>query len=320
MRLSRTTLDLVLAGILVGCGLPATGRAAEGLAESTCPTREAVTAAVRSLLGPSSLGDGAAGPVILVRDRGNRYLVSAKGNTREYDDPARDCEERARVAAVFVALILSPSSNERTPKPGADAPPDRAVVASRPAPGPSPAPSPSLSSRAARGWWGMQLEAGALGAATPRAGNSQLTAGGELRLIVTADGWGLSLGGGVPAASTFHSGLVRVGETRYPADLSIRRLWTTGWVATALDLGALGAFCELQQADRPDARTTSHVELGLRAAATLAVEGARFGLYIRAFSEFIPITRQIAVEPQGTVGRTSPFWVGAALGVTARFH
>jgi hypothetical protein len=37
-------------------------------------------------------------------DLGARYRIDAAGQRREWDDPARDCVERARVAAVFIAL------------------------------------------------------------------------------------------------------------------------------------------------------------------------------------------------------------------------
>lgn len=279
------------------------------VAQSTCPTPEAVETAVRSLLGSSYLGDKDGTPVVFVRDLGDQYLVSVKGSSREYRDDARDCAARARVAAIFAALVLAPS-NQGTTKPGAEAKPSAALIPAQAVPG-----APPRTARAGV----VAIEAGILGAAAPRSGKSQLTAGGELRLVVTDDGWGLSLGGALPASSSFDLGLVRVGETRYPADLSIRRLWLSRWLVAALDFGAVGAFCRIQQMERLDVPVASHVELGVRAAATLSTDG-RWGVYIRAFSELIPITRQIAVEPQGVVGRTSPFWGGAALGVAARFH
>lgn len=33
---------------------------------------------------------------------------ASKGRTREYAEPSRSCEQRARTAAVFVALTLAP--------------------------------------------------------------------------------------------------------------------------------------------------------------------------------------------------------------------
>ena len=116
----RSTL---VPAILVTAWLPATARAVEAVAASTCPTHEAVESALRSLLGPSDVDAGAAAARISVRDFGNQYLVSVKGNAREYDDDARDCEARARVAAVFAALILSPS-NDRALQPDAEAAPE----------------------------------------------------------------------------------------------------------------------------------------------------------------------------------------------------
>ena len=43
-----------------------------------------------------------------VRDLGERYVVEVDGLRREFDDSAHDCVERARVAAVFLALNVRP--------------------------------------------------------------------------------------------------------------------------------------------------------------------------------------------------------------------
>ena len=97
-----------------------------------------------------------------------------------------------------------------------------------------------------------------------------------------------------------------------------------GWFRGGLELGAVAAICRLRQAAIPNTQRTSvdttHIEFGVRAGATLAAESPRVGLYLRVFSEVIPVTQPIAVEPQGVIGRTSAFWVGASVGVTARFH
>ena len=96
-----------------------------------CPSAGAVTAALGSALG------GEAGPraadVPRVADHGDRFTVSALGQTREYADLARDCDERARAAAVFIALALNPpvAPAAPAPNPGAAAPP--VAVAAAPA-------------------------------------------------------------------------------------------------------------------------------------------------------------------------------------------
>jgi hypothetical protein len=52
-----------------------------------------------------------------VHDRGPRYLIEVAGRSRQVDDPARDCTERARVAAVFIALNVDPHAAAAEPLP-----------------------------------------------------------------------------------------------------------------------------------------------------------------------------------------------------------
>src|SRR5260221_10010990 len=81
-------------------------------AEPACPEREAVWRAVTALASrehPTTLTLQAALSSVELDDLGPRYRVTVRGRTREYEDPERDCDRRAHIAAVFVALVLSPS-------------------------------------------------------------------------------------------------------------------------------------------------------------------------------------------------------------------
>src|SRR6185369_10163724 len=63
-----------------------------------CPSRQAVMAALRPVVGNEPTPAGTEAP--RVADLGDRFEIAAFGQTRQYDDGARDCAERARVAAV----------------------------------------------------------------------------------------------------------------------------------------------------------------------------------------------------------------------------
>jgi hypothetical protein len=79
---------------------PASGIAIEVTGD--CPTREAVMAALLPVLGvepPRPLREPPR-----VSDAGDRFEVTALGQSQEYVDTARNCVERARVAAVFIVL------------------------------------------------------------------------------------------------------------------------------------------------------------------------------------------------------------------------
>jgi hypothetical protein len=87
--------------------------------------RERLNARLRALGG---------GPLVEIVDLGAPFQVTAAGSTREYRDETRDCAYRARVAAVFIALVIEPgsiaparvSSPPREPTPVAPPPPPRA--------------------------------------------------------------------------------------------------------------------------------------------------------------------------------------------------
>jgi hypothetical protein len=115
-RLWRT-LGLAVSVWLVGSPLRADGpwlhvRVDEG----SCPSAQVLRDKLEPLIDDdagelevSSSGLLRAGVVqAFVRDLGTRYVVEVDGLRREIGDSARDCVERARVAAVFLALNAKP--------------------------------------------------------------------------------------------------------------------------------------------------------------------------------------------------------------------
>src|SRR5262245_13057849 len=136
------------AALLLAVLAPASEGAAEGAPPAglvvetagQCPARDAVMAALRPVLGDEALRSTAGAS--RVSDLGDRFEVVALGQVRQYADPARDCAERARVAAVFITLTVKPPVFAM---PAAPAPaPKVRVVAPPPAPaapaGPEVAP------------------------------------------------------------------------------------------------------------------------------------------------------------------------------------
>lgn len=98
--------------ILVWGGLLATGldvRAAPLRIEGVCPSGEAVRMALDEALGRVEAERlwTAPEPIAEVNDEGPFFVVKRGVQLRRVEDPERDCEARARNAAVFVALALS---------------------------------------------------------------------------------------------------------------------------------------------------------------------------------------------------------------------
>jgi hypothetical protein len=65
----------------------------------------------------------AAAPAVELVDLGAPFQVVVGGRVREYRDEARDCAQRARVAAVFVAMTIDPASIAAPPPPPPPPPP-----------------------------------------------------------------------------------------------------------------------------------------------------------------------------------------------------
>jgi hypothetical protein len=263
-----------------------------------CPSAAAVTAALGAALG--SEAKAGAADVPRVTDQGDRFSVAALGQSRQYADPARDCDERARAAAVFIALVLNPPAS---PAPGVQdgAVPQAAVVAPPPAP-------------ASERW--IDLAAAARVDGGPP--ETSATFGVEAR---TAAGWrwlGLVATAGVLAPTESRFSSVTVRQQRFPLSVAITarrevspRLAVAGAVGAALvPLTLRGeALDGASQAMRLDAGIRLAVELRIRATQRLAP-------FVDVHAEVFPRAYQLDVDPLGTVGSTGRLWVGTSIGLS----
>src|SRR5262245_1353527 len=88
--------------------------------ERGCPTPGQVSGLLAPLL-PASRISASGGPGsaddIAITDDGPSFRVAAAGQERSFVDPVRECLDRARHAAVFVALALDPPAISTTKPP-----------------------------------------------------------------------------------------------------------------------------------------------------------------------------------------------------------
>ena len=95
----------------------------------TCPDPGAVENALATLL--SLAAPAPSGPRPTVSDLGDHYSVAVGDRAKTYADPGRDCAERARVVATFIALVLDPEAQPATsgrPAPAPANPPPTAAI------------------------------------------------------------------------------------------------------------------------------------------------------------------------------------------------
>jgi hypothetical protein len=152
-----------------------------------CPTREAVAAALSPALVHIRPNADPLPSDFRTVDLGDAFEVTASGQAQRYADAARDCAERARVAAVFVALAMNPPSLE-APRPPTPPPP---VVQ------PPPPPPPPEG-----GWLFLGLAArldGAVGGGGEA--TSGATAGGEIDVAFGRGSFGVEATAGAMTAT-----------------------------------------------------------------------------------------------------------------------
>ena len=250
------------------------------------------------------LAETQTGDVTLV-DRGTSFSVSVGGERRRFDDEKRDCSERARNAAVFVALVLDPLRVPEPPKPKPAAEPERPAPEAAPAPMALPAASHLDFELGPVLWIGL----GAPSQNIPLAGG----VGARLRWGKTL---GLAIGGGAFLPSSLHYERADVRALWVPADLSLffrqrRQAWELG-----AELGAMAAFLSLVGERVERAERQNRIELGGRFGVWLRYWATpQSALFLSAHGAFFPRPYLLDVEGLGEIGQTPALWMGTSLGV-----
>ncbi len=270
----------------------------------TCPTREAVAAALSPAVAHLRPDLDPLPTDFRIADLGDAFEVTAGGQTQRYADAIRDCPERARVAAVFVALAMNPPSIEPPPAPAAAAPPS-SVQEIRPA------------TARERIWLSLGLAA-RLDRAV--AGGSDTTsgtaAGGEIGVAVGRGFLGLEAMAGALTPTESVIGSVRVREQRFPCSLSaaVRRR-ASEHLEVRAGVGASLTPLTLRGQGLETTQPVTRFEVGARLALELRVLARAFAPFASLHLEYFPRTYELAVAPLGDVGSTAPLQIGLAAGV-----
>lgn len=275
---------------------------------SLCPRPDEVWSALETLMPRERLEARArerlrsALPVEIV-DLGVPYRVIAAGRVREYRDEARDCAQRARVAAVFVALALDPAEFTVEIAPPA-APPE-----SRP---PQAVTPPPPAARAAR------FELGAIVQAAPAtSGDGAKTGGLALRAALGRGALALVAGASALAPGDLDAGGQRVRQWRLPADIGVRGTLPGRQIELSGEVGLAAAWLTERALDVVTARSRSAFELGARVAAVVRFRpAARLAPFVAVHAEAIPSPAALYVLPRGVVGHTPSLWIGLTAGAS----
>ena len=292
---------LAAAGAVPDGGEPTVRAALVVEAQGTCPSGEAVRAAPLPAL-TEAPAPGRQAP--RVTDLGDRFQVDAAGQTGAFVDVARDCTERARVAAVFIALALSPPAAPERP-----APP--------PPPPPSPPPPPPAAPHPHR-WFELAVEARLDGTSLGAPAQTTLAWGGRFRGAVGRGPVGIAATAGALAPTDDTFGSVGVRQQRFPLSLSLTLGHQLGYgMGVAADLGlALVPFTlEGQGLSWVRRRRASISARGWRSrsGSPRSPDGWPRSSGSTPSSFRAPTS---LVDPLGDIGSSSGLWLGASLGLS----
>ena len=261
----------------------------EILADS-CPSETQLRQQLAPVLPPDATG----AVRITVRDRDAAYLVQVGAAQRQLQDAARDCAERARVAAVFIALNLETSSPPPAP----------------PAPAPRPKPETARA----------DLQLFAAGSYSAAADAAVLGGGVGVGLGTATLRLDLDLALVSPVRLALDpSGSVQQGEVvlvRLPASWTATYLLQVGALRVGPTLGLALDGLRMRGGGVEQPRTQWRLNpgalVGLR-----ALLGLDRGLSIRlrAALRAFPLVYELSVEPLGSLGRTPRLWFGLDLGL-----
>ncbi len=300
---------------------PGTGGAPGTERVESCPEREAVLAALRKLGArdnPDRVATMAVEAGLELSDLGDGFRVVVGGRARDYDDAGRDCERRARLAAVFAALVLVPEGAD-----GAPGEPPGAPVAAPPPPAPpkgpevivAPAPAPPR----ARARW--EVSAGPMLAIAPHRESTVASAGLAIEIARRAPRWSVAMALAVPVrAADVSIGSTAIRLDRAPLRLVVGRAGGLGAARVAVEAGAVVSLLRVQRTGPPPTIAEIRVEPGAHLGAELSLPARRVSLYVALSSDWIPRTYPITLDPEGEVERTPALWLSGEAGLRFALH
>jgi hypothetical protein len=283
---------------------------------SDCPALKSVQQGVLSLIPPQRQELLQHGVRVELEDLGDSYRVTVwkqgRSVKKSYSDPARDCEGRARFAAVFAVLTLMPPELGLVPVPEpTPEPPPAPTPAPPPPPPPPPVPPPAPGPLA-------RIELSALYAYAPAILDAPTldTWGGELRVALGRGSFAGTLSIAYTRRSKFDLGGEQGDVARLPLSAGLRVRSELGAWALGGDLGLLAVPQRVRGTSLLVNHAHSALELGLRAGVFVARPlGAHVEPFVGAFAWISPGPRNIAALPQGDLGNVPYLWIGGAAGV-----
>lgn len=302
----------------------------------SCPTREAVIAALRRAMPDVAIVADASGAElrIVVTDHADAYRVEVEGIARTFIDASRACDERARKIAVVVALALDPPVVEPA---GGSLETAAAIRDPKRPPAENSVATVLVTQAVPPGDLAMHMETGGVldGAGSGVPGGASVVSGGiDMHMVFDRGGLGFVVGAAFtsPVDIPMDGATVRV--QRVPMDIALRTQTGTRRTTVALELGprfviqssqaSIMSFATRLEtgnfAGMSGAQAT-RLETGVRSAARFEVRPWHdYGLFVALQAEFVPRPSRFTMPVQGEVGGMPSWWVGASIGLALRIR
>lgn len=263
---------------------------------SQCPSRELIETELAPLLGERA-PELDTSLRIEISDSGDSYRISVGATEREVNDPQRDCQERAKVSAVFIALNLPTRAPQAPPPPA------------------SPPPSPQPVARSSQ----MQLVLQLLGAVEhapelSRTGNG-LYVGPSLR----TGRFDLTLNSGIFAPLSV-AGAEREAATyelwRFPTSLTLGFNSDARGLGIGIAAGLAVDVLRFRGLQLPNPDSGLRVNPGFVLALPLRLHASRHvAAVLMPTLTLFPRTYIVRLEPTRTLDESPRFWLGARIGL-----
>jgi hypothetical protein len=299
-------------------------RSAALSATGSCPTREALVAALQLALPDLVITADPSGPElrIIVTDHADAVRVEVEGVVRTFSDAARQCDERAAKVAIVVALALDPPLG-RPLDPPPISPPD-----ARPAQACASAPTSRCSveissstvlvaQEVAPAGTTVHVESGGV---VDAAAGGVLATGIDMHVVFARGDVGVVVGGALTSPVDLPMAAVTARVQRLPIDIAVRAQIRTDHARLAAELGPRFAIQRSQGIvdGMPTAQAT-RLETGARGAARLEVwPGRDYGAFVALQAEFVPRPSLFTLPKHQEVGAMPSWWVGTSLGLAFR--
>jgi hypothetical protein len=295
---------LLISQILFGLTAASVARAGDArpldlAVSSQCPDREMLESQLAPLLGVRTPGLDSSVRVE-VSDLGDSYRVRVGTAERQVEDPQRDCQERAKVSAVFIALNLP----ARAPEP----PPPQAPRGAAPQPRP-----PAV--RASQTQLVLQLLGSVEHAPELSATGKGLYVGAALRRgrvdLTLHAGMFAPLGVVVPERETTAYEL-----WRFPSSLTIGFMTDDRGLSVGIAGGLALDLLRFRGVDLPNPDSGLRVNPGLLLALPLRLHASRHvAAVLMPTLALFPRTYIVRLEPTRQLDESPRFWLGARIGL-----